>query len=718
MRNKIILLICLLILPLIVYAEDTCDSNEVRIKDLELVNITGMTEELEDADIDGNTIVIDAKMYEVGDSIEYQFTVENESNNDFIIDAKDLVRSDPYISYELDSEDHSNLVKHATSKDFTLTASYNNEIPEEEFKAGKYDGSINMIIDTKDPSIINPLTGNFFYIFLIILFLICLVLGNKIRKNYFNIIPIFVILFIPYITNALCNFEMCLDINLDIAYVKPNPCTYNGAMVNNAEYTNGQYSYLYKPSAYISGENVTLDGWRVSLIDKNSTSPVTTKLCTSINDKPIVSTNAMFAHSKTESIDLSSLDTSNVVDMGDMFSYLENVSQLDVRNLNTQNTKLFYEMFYNSKLIEELDVSGFDTSNGINFSYMFYGTNSIHELDLSNFNTSNATHMNSMFSNSGLTSLDISYFDTSNVVDYSYIFEKLQMENLNMDNFVYNGRRFFDNTKIINISAKNIKFKTNPQYGLFGFGDIVNLKTIDVSNWDVSQISAMDGIFGKATSLEEIVGLDTWDLSSITDLSNLFEECTKLTTLDLSEWDVSNVSKIADFCYHCDSLKTVIIDNWDLESFGPYEFKNLLCTTPSLEHVSMKNWKIPSSFNYFLSLNFCTGEVESIDVSNWDLSRTTVLEGTLNGNSHLKNIIGLDTWDTSHITSMNSLFYGDSNLETLDLSSFDTSNVTDTDGMFTNCNSLTTVYARTNNDLLKFNSSSGKPSNVQVVLKN
>ena len=54
------------------------------------------------------------------------------------------------------------------------------------------------------------------------------------------------------------------------------------------------------------------DGWSVELIDKNSTNPVTTRLCTSINNKPITSMSYMFNGSKTSSIDTSSFDMYNV----------------------------------------------------------------------------------------------------------------------------------------------------------------------------------------------------------------------------------------------------------------------------------------------------------------------------------------------------------------------------------------------------------------------
>ena len=54
---------------------------------------------------------------------------------------------------------------------------------------------------------------------------------------------------------------------------------------------------------------------------KSDVSEPTSRICGTINDKPIVSMNNMFNQSKATSIDLSSFDTSNVTDMSGMFYY-------------------------------------------------------------------------------------------------------------------------------------------------------------------------------------------------------------------------------------------------------------------------------------------------------------------------------------------------------------------------------------------------------------
>ena len=161
------------------------------------------------------------------------------------------------------------------------------------------------------------------------------------------------------------------------------------------KYVNGQYTYIYKMA--LSGsytESIYKDGWSVILTNKESTEPVTSKLCTYINDKPIISMKYMFAESKATSIDFSSFNTSNVIDMS--------------------------WMFYNSA-VTILDLSNFDTSKVTNMRYMFAYSNAIN-LNLKSFDTSNVTNMAVMFSHSAATILDLRSFDTSKATNMESMF--------------------------------------------------------------------------------------------------------------------------------------------------------------------------------------------------------------------------------------------------------------------------------------------------------
>ena len=87
-------------------------------------------------------------------------------------------------------------------------------------------------------------------------------------------------------------------------YVDNTPiyCTFDGEMVQGAEYVNGQYTYRYmqegdESESDLIWKNIEEDGWGVQLTDKTSTEPVTSKLCTYINNKPVTSMSYVFTGS-------------------------------------------------------------------------------------------------------------------------------------------------------------------------------------------------------------------------------------------------------------------------------------------------------------------------------------------------------------------------------------------------------------------------------------
>ena len=206
-------------------------------------------------------------------------------------------------------------------------------------------------------------------------------------------------------------------------------CTFNGNMVQGAEFIDGKYTYRYMQKVgynvtekgIITWVNISTDGWGVSLTDKNSTEMVSGKTCSTINNRPVVSMSYMFFDSNASTVDVSEFDTKNVVDMQGMFYGSQATVINGIENFNTSNVTNMRDMFYDSKVVT-FDLSSFDTSNVTNMRYMFYN-NKASKLELANFNTKNVTDMSGMFYQSEASIIDISGFDTSNVTDMSYMFE-------------------------------------------------------------------------------------------------------------------------------------------------------------------------------------------------------------------------------------------------------------------------------------------------------
>ena len=204
-------------------------------------------------------------------------------------------------------------------------------------------------------------------------------------------------------------------------------CTYDGELTQGAEYVNGQYTYRYmqKKVRHVQPidavwENMNEEGWGVTLTDKKSTEPVTTKLCTYINDKPLISTSAMFQGSAASSIDLSSFNTSNITDMHAMFEY-SSQKELNLSSFNTSNVTTMFGLFRFSE-VNLLNLNSFNTSSVTMMASMF-AYSKITTLDLSNFDTSNVTSTQTMFDSSNAVELNLSSFDTSKVTNMQFMFE-------------------------------------------------------------------------------------------------------------------------------------------------------------------------------------------------------------------------------------------------------------------------------------------------------
>ena len=209
-----------------------------------------------------------------------------------------------------------------------------------------------------------------------------------------------------------------------------------------------------------------------------------------------------FNGSKFTSLDLRTVDTSNVTNMYSMFEYCTNLTSLVLSNWDTSNVLYMTKMFYRCTNLTSLDLSGWDTSNlssvgGTSSEGMFEYCTNLTSLDLSNFITSKITHINGMFYRcTNLTSLDLSGWDTSNVTDMSVMFTSCY-----------------------------------------------NLTSLDLSGWDTSKVTDMRWMFRSCGGLNSL-DLSGWDMTNVTDTSDMLGYCSKLTTIRMVGCNQATIEKI------------------------------------------------------------------------------------------------------------------------------------------------------------------------------
>ena len=172
------------------------------------------------------------------------------------------------------------------------------------------------------------------------------------------------------------------------------------------------------------------------------------------------------------------------------------------------------------------------------------------------------------------------------------------------------------------------------------------------------------------------------DTSSVTNMHNMFKGC-KVTTLDLSGFDTSKVTNMSSMF---DGSKAAALD---LSSFD---------TSEVVDMNSMFAWS----------------KTTTLDLSSFDTSNVTNMAGMFVYSK--ATMLDLSGFDTSNVTNMGSMFQNSQATEIKGLNKFNTSNVTDMSAMFRS-SKVTTGYARTQNDVDKFNNSSGKPSGLTFVVK-
>ena len=87
-------------------------------------------------------------------------------------------------------------------------------------------------------------------------------------------------------------------------------------------------------------------------------------------------------------------------------------------------------------------------------------------------------------------------------------------------------------------------------------------KYIDISDWDVSNVTDMFGMFYQCNELKSAGDISDWDVSNVTNMRSMFYDCTYFNQ-NISSWDVSSVT---DMCYMfawCESFNQDL-SNWNV----------------------------------------------------------------------------------------------------------------------------------------------------------
>ena len=260
-----------------------------------------------------------------------------------------------------------------------------------------------------------------------------------------------------------------------------------------------------------------------------------------------------------------------------------------------------------------------------------------------------------------------------------------------------------------------------------------NITSIDVSGWDVSNVSIFSNMFntlvteiGNLISIGDISG---WDVSNGTSFQNMFRG-TGITSIDISGWDLrgtTNGNRFASGVFaSCISLQSITARNIQLGNKINYMFQE----TESLQSLDLTGADFSLVTEAMYAFAGC--DLPSIDVSGFGFGSLTEVEymfqnmtstttvnisnltfgpgadastmfsiyqssGDNSGNSSSLTSIVCENIDASASNiSLAYMFYRCVSLTSLDVSTWDTSGVVDMQAMFYDTRGLTSAIVGLN----------------------
>ena len=375
------------------------------------------------------------------------------------------------------------------------------------------------------------------------------------------------------------------------------------------------------------------------------------------------------------------------------FNGFENATSINLKNLDTSRDTNMNKMFSYCKGLTKLDVSGLDTSQVTDMDAMFAVCINLTNIPVSNFNTSKVKDMHSMFDSCfKLQSLDLSMFDTSNVTDFGYMFsgDKV-MSTLHLtDNFVTEKAKdisgiFNDCEKLsnINVSNWNVSNVTSTEKA---FANNFLLKSLDLSNWDMSNCENSQMMFYSDTALTSIGNTSNWNVSKTTTHS-MFEGCSKLQSLNTSKWVFSNLTNADSMFSNCQVLTKLDTSNWGMGKVIYFGF--LFNNCYALTSLNVSKWDTSNANIFNAMFNECVN-LTNIDVSNWKTSNVTQAVNTFLDCKKLTQV-AVQNWDMSNVSQLSGMFAYCSGITSLDISKWNAPKLIEINNTFNGLTKCTSI---------------------------
>ena len=210
------------------------------------------------------------------------------------------------------------------------------------------------------------------------------------------------------------------------------------------------------------------------------------------------------------------------------------------------------------------------------------------------------------------------------------------------------------------------------------FSGLTNLKEVDLSNFDGTEIKSMFLMFWNCNYLET-VNFTNLKTPSLTHIHGLFLDCNSLLSADLSYLDTASVVNMEEMFSGCTSLTSINLNNFNTSKVK--SMANLFHSCTALTSVDLSNFDT-SSVKYMDSMFHECLSLTSLDLSKFSTDSLEIVSELFYDCKNLK-YIDISNFNLSKAYSISHLFYGCENLEYINLNNFIEGNqISDADMLF------------------------------------
>lgn len=152
---------------------------------------------------------------------------------------------------------------------------------------------------------------------------------------------------------------------------------------------------------------------------------------------------------------------------------------------------------------------------------------------------------------------------------------------------------------------------TRGKYKDRGLFEDLDPHKIDISNWDVSNVTSMRHAFFDCHNLECDVSM--WNVSNVTTMSNMFHDCW-LFDCDLSRWKVTNCESFFGMFVRCYEFLGKGLDKWDISNAEDVAHMFNGCNKLN---INLSNWRINAIEEWHNMFNKCETMIKNNLIPDW-----------------------------------------------------------------------------------------------------